>query len=127
MLEALLPGWQNPELIAVIVGLRIGLNCVLTGVVASRTGIDSRRTALAAGLTIGAGTILILALRPGILGQTASSLEMALQLLVVLIAGDTVYRTDTSSSPTGPFLAILLAISLLAVQIPIYGEAFVAP
>lgn len=125
--EWLFPNWSNPAIITALVGLRIVLNLFFVALTAHATGVRTRYTMLVAGLAIVSATILVLALRPGMLGRRASYIEILTQTLIVTCAGYAVYSNPTLYRWIAFAIVFIVAILFLLIMIPIYGEAFVAP
>ncbi|QKY21554.1 hypothetical protein B4589_014660 [Halolamina sp. CBA1230] len=135
MFEWLFPNWTPAWVVAVLVGLRLLGNLGLTAAV--RVAADDAATVTAAALTL-TSTVLMVAVLRGDLGQTASYVEFLVQLSLLGIAAVAVARGDgkrmftllgrpTATARSVAAVAALLALSLLLVFIPLYGEATVAP
>ena len=135
MFEWLFPNWTPAWVVAVLVGLRLLGNLGLTAAV--RVAADDAAAVTAAALTL-TSTVLMVAVLRGDLGQTASYVEFLLQLSLLGIAAVAVARGDgkrtftllgrpTATARSVAAVAALLALSLLLVSIPLYGEATVAP
>ncbi|WP_224448851.1 hypothetical protein [Haloprofundus salilacus] len=127
MFEWLFPGWSNPAGLAAFVGLRILLNVALTALAARAVGRRATTTAAMAAGTALSGTMLILLLRPGVLGHTASYVELAVQLAIVVLGGYIAYADCSTKRRVATVTALVTALALLLFTVPIYGEAFVAP
>ncbi|KTG09146.1 hypothetical protein AUR64_15230 [Haloprofundus marisrubri] len=127
MFEWLFPGWSNPFAMVVFVSLRILLNAALTGLTARSAGRRSPLTLLVGAGTLVSAVMVVLLLRPGGLGYTASFVEFALQLVIVALAGYAVLSTDSKRRRVTTATTIVGALALLLFSVPIYGEAFVAP
>ncbi|WP_435116918.1 hypothetical protein [Halolamina sp. C58] len=135
MFDWLFPNWTPAWAVAALVALRLLANLGLTGAV--RAAADDAETVSAAVLTF-TSTVLTVAVFRGALGQTASYVEFVVQLSLLGIAAVAVARGDGRHTftlfgrPTGTArsvaaVAAVLALSLLLVSIPLYGEATVAP
>lgn len=123
--ELLFPGWSNPLGLVALVASRFVVN-VSVSALAVRT-LPSPTPLVAVGATVLSLVLTVGVLRPGLLGLQASYLEAVVQLTLVAVA---VYAGYTSSSRTLTVLGAvtaILALALLAVSVPIYGEATVAP
>lgn len=127
MFEWLFPNWSNPAAIALIVGLRIGLNLAFVALIADGTGITDPFSVVTASLVVLSAAIMILALRPGVLGLQASYVELLVQLSILLLSGYTAYSNPSLARTLLTGLVIVGAIVLSLLMIPLYGEAFVAP
>ncbi|MFC6905027.1 hypothetical protein [Halalkalicoccus tibetensis] len=125
--EWLFPGWQNPAALAAIVGLRALCNGSLVVLLVRSLGIRHPFTTIAAGLAVFSTALTVLLLRPGGPGLYASYVELAGQALLLALAGAGLsLRSSARRTALGGVL-IVGALSISALMIPIYGEAFVAP
>jgi len=133
--EWLFPNWTPAWAVAAVVALRLLGNLGLTAAV--RGAADDAEAVAAAALTFTSAFLTIAVLR-GDLGQTASYVEFVVQLSLLGIATVAVARGDgtrtfsllgrpTASARSVAAVAAFLALSLLVVSIPLYGEATVAP
>ncbi|QCJ46066.1 hypothetical protein [Haloprofundus sp. MHR1] len=127
MFEWLFPGWSNPLGLTAFVGLRILLNVALTVLAARAVGRRAATTvAMAAGTALSAAMVVLL-LRPGVLGYTASFVELGVQLAIVVLGGYVAYVDRSTGRRVVTTTALVAALALLLFTIPLYGEAFVAP
>jgi hypothetical protein len=130
MLEWLFPGWSNPALLLAFVAARVAVNALLTALVAGAVGRRSRRVTAMAAWTVGSALLQVLLLRPGGLGLGSSYVELGGQLVLLVLAGGTLYARGDGQPPArrvAGLLALLVGLGLLLFTIPLYGEAFVAP
>ncbi|WP_224333957.1 hypothetical protein [Haloprofundus halobius] len=127
MFEWLFPGWSNPLAMTVFVGLRVLLNVALTVLTARSVGRRAPSTLLVGVGTLVSAVMMVLLLRPGVLGYSASFVEFALQLLLVALAGYAAFAAGSKQRRVTTVTIIVGAIALLLFTVPIYGEAFVAP
>lgn len=127
MFESLFPTWSNPFAIAILVLVRTLLNVFLTAIVAHAAGIRATLTAVVAAGTVISAVMMVLLLRPGVLGHAASYVEMSLQVGLIAVAGYVVYTHDSGVHWLVAVIVSLGSIAMLVFTIPVYGEAFVAP
>lgn len=125
VLDSVFPGWSNPLGIAALVTARFVVNCSVSGL-AARTFRSSVAALAVAGAVLSL-LLMIGVLRPGLLGIRASYLEAAVQLGLVLLAVTTAVVSDSRGFTVAAAALALLGLGLLAVSLPIYGEATVAP
>ena len=79
MFDWLFPNWSSPARVAAFVALRLLADVGLVALVATATGVRSRRSAAAAALTLASAVLTVSVLRPGGAGRFASYLELSLQ------------------------------------------------
>jgi len=127
MLESLFPGWSNPIQLTVLVGMRFIFNVYLTIMMAKAVGSRTLHTAVMGAITVVSAALTILLLRQSGLGISASYVEFLLQVVLIAIAGYVVYTYPSGTRRIVTAVVFLGTVVLLAVMIPIYGEAFVAP
>lgn len=120
---SLLPGWSNPVGLLALVAVRLVVNLAVGLLAVRRFGSVGL---LAVGAAVASTAITLAVLRPGGLGLAASRLEALLQLGLIVLAGSLAVRADRRLAVFCVVLA-LVALALLAVSLPIYGEATVAP
>jgi len=125
--EWLFPNWTNPHVLAGLVAVRTVLDASFTVVVADALGVRSPATAVAIGVTLLSPVVMVLVLRPGGLGHSASLAELVAQLGLLAVAGYAVYVNPSSRRVVVTAALSLAALALAVVMIPIYGEATVAP
>lgn len=125
VLDSVFPGWSNPARIAGLVVGRFLLNCAVAGLVARV--LRSPLAAVAGAAAVVSLALTVGVLRPGLLGIEASYLEAAVQLGVVGLALWVGLAADSRALTLAALLVAVLAVCLLAVSVPIYGEATVAP
>ncbi|WP_224268141.1 hypothetical protein [Haloprofundus salinisoli] len=127
MFEWLFPEWSNPLGLTAFVGLRILFNVALTALAASAVGRRAPLTAAMAAGTLLSATMVILLLRRGTLGYTASFVEFGIQLAIVVLAAYVAYGDHSMKRRVATATTLVGALTLLLFTVPIYGEAFVAP
>ena len=119
------PGWSNPAGLVALVAARFVVN-LSASLVAARA-LRSPFPAIAVGGAVVSLLLAVAVIRPGLAGIRASYVEALLQFGIVAL---TVYAGYTSSSrwvTVAAAAVALLALAGLAVSLPIYGEATVAP
>lgn len=127
MFDWLFPNWSNPTFLTALLTVRTLLNASLTTVIADAIGSKSPLTAVAAGVTLLSAVVMVLVLRPGVLGHRASLAELVAQLGLLGIAGYAVYTNPSTQRLVVAGLVSFFALALVVLMIPLYGEATVAP
>lgn len=127
MLDWLFPNWSNPFGLTMLVGMRILLNTSLTAIVARAVGLRTSLTAAVGTATVLSTVLMVLVLRPGVLGLRASYVEFFVQIILLILAGYTVYVYSSGTRRIVTAVLVVGATALLLFTIPLYGEAFVAP
>lgn len=127
MFEWLFPNWSSPHVVTALVAVRTLLNTSLTAIVADAVGSESPLTAVAASVTAASAVVMVLVLRPGVLGHRASLAEIVAQLGLVAVAGYAVYANPSTQRVVAAVLVSVAALAFAVVAIPFYGEATIAP
>jgi hypothetical protein len=125
--KRIFPTWVNPGTVATLVIARTILNLALTAVIAVGAGPRTWFTVVAAGLTIGSTVVMVQTIRPGPLGDRASSIELLGQLALLALASYVTYLNFSVM-----LLAAFLVVAIVALvfwwgAVVTYGEAFHAP
>ena len=127
MFEPLFPNWSDPTALVTLLGLRLIFNILGIALAALLLGKDSLFTLTLAVLTLTSTTIAMLALRPGVIGLSASYLELLIQIVILAGVSYAVYTSPTKTRLITLAVILIGSIALLLIMIPLYGEAFVAP
>ena len=102
-------------------------NIGITVLIGTSAGFRSILTGIAATGTVVVPVMMILLLRPGVLGYSASNVELLIQVLLILIAVYAVYLDPSVDRVIAGGITVTGAVALGLFMIVIYGEAFVAP
>jgi len=125
VLDALFPNWSSPAAVAAVVGLVAASNATLVALIAARTSRPFAAVAAAAG--VGSVVTATLVVRADGLGTAAGNAELLARAALILAAVGATLRDRTPLRVAAGAVAVAVAFGLLAVTIPLYGEATVAP
>ncbi|QZY00402.1 hypothetical protein [Halobaculum rubrum] len=127
MFEPLFPNWSSPAAVAGLVALLALSNATLVALVATASWGDRRRTALATAVAVGSVAAAVSVLRVGGLGNAGGNVELLARFMLILVAGRAVVSRPTAVRLVVGAVAVVGALVLLLVTVPLYGEATVAP
>jgi hypothetical protein len=125
--QRIFPTWSNPWAVTALVIARTILNLSLTALIAISAGTQTWFTEVAGGVTVGSTAVMIQAIRPGPLGDRASSVELLVQLGLLALAGYAIYINFTTILFASFLVVAVLALVFWWGAVVTYGEAFHAP
>lgn len=126
MIDWLFPQWSNPALVMAVVALRLPFDAALVGLMMRANGRRSCLAILGAALTVLSAVLMVWVLQTGE-GRLASYLELALQGVLVGLAGYATYRNPSRRRWRAFVLVAFVVTILLMPAVVLYGEATVAP